>query len=128
MLKSKNSKRQGNIGIGAAISWFTIQGHTVSIPLTDSQDYDLVIDIDHKLKKIQVKTTRFKSRKHYQVNLRVFGGNRSGKQKIKRLNKNTSDLVFVLTESADMYLIPTKHIYQLGSLTLNDTYKKWKLN
>ena len=42
MLKWINSKRQGNIGIGAAIAWFTVHGYTVSIPLTDSQDYDLI--------------------------------------------------------------------------------------
>ena len=37
----KNSKKQGDIGLGIAIGWFATQGYTVCVPLTDSQDYDL---------------------------------------------------------------------------------------
>ncbi len=50
---AKNSKKQGDIGLGAAIAYFTFKGFTVSIPLTDSQDYDLVVDDGHKLSRIQ---------------------------------------------------------------------------
>jgi hypothetical protein len=40
----KNTKKQGDVGL--AIGWFTSQGHTVCVHLTDSQDYDLVVEID----------------------------------------------------------------------------------
>ena len=30
--------------MGIAIGYFVAQGYTVSVPLTDSQDYDLIID------------------------------------------------------------------------------------
>lgn len=52
-----NSKQQGDVGLGAAIGWFTSKGYTVCIPLTDSQDYDLVVETKGKLEKVQVKTT-----------------------------------------------------------------------
>lgn len=38
----KNTKEQGTIGLGKAIAYFTSRGFVVSIPLNDSQDYDLV--------------------------------------------------------------------------------------
>lgn len=44
MLEQVNSKKQGDVGLGTDISFFTQRGWTVSIPLTDSQDYDLVVD------------------------------------------------------------------------------------
>jgi len=72
MLKNqKNSKKQANVGIGIAIGYFSIKGITVCIPLTDSQEYDLVIeDVDDIFKKIQVKTTYHKSSQgNYMVEL-----------------------------------------------------------
>lgn len=42
----KNSKKQGDAGLGEAIAYFTRLGYTVQLPLTDSQDYALVVDID----------------------------------------------------------------------------------
>jgi hypothetical protein len=72
-LKQKNSKKQGDVGMGVAIGYFAARGITVCIPLTDSQDYDLVIDLDDVLKKVQVKTTTSKAgtRRGYDVHLRV---------------------------------------------------------
>lgn len=71
----KNTKKQGDVGLGLAIGWFTSQGHTVCVPLTDSQDYDLVVDIDGKLQKVQVKTTTYKAPSGaYSVGLSVKGG------------------------------------------------------
>jgi hypothetical protein len=74
----KNSKKQGDIGVAVAISFFTRRGQTVLFPLSDSEPYDLAFDDGAKLNKVQVKTTANKS-KHgiYQVNLRVMGGNQS---------------------------------------------------
>ena len=54
-----NSKKQGDIGMCYAIAYFSKMGYTVSIPITDSQDYDLIID-NGTLLKVQVKTTRCK--------------------------------------------------------------------
>lgn len=49
--KTIGTKGQGNVGIAAAILYFTKQGCTVSVPLNDSQDYDLVVDLNNELKK-----------------------------------------------------------------------------
>lgn len=40
-----------------AIAYYSELGYTVSIPLTDTQDYDLIADTGNTLLKVQVKTT-----------------------------------------------------------------------
>ena len=42
----KTNKEKGNSGLGMAIAYFTTNGYVVSIPLNDTQDYDLVIEKD----------------------------------------------------------------------------------
>lgn len=37
------NKEKGNSGLGMAIAYFTTNGFVVSIPLNDTQDYDLKI-------------------------------------------------------------------------------------
>ena len=39
-----NSKKQGDIGMCYAMAYYAKLEWTVSIPVTDSQDYDLVVD------------------------------------------------------------------------------------
>lgn len=122
----KNSKKQGDVGHGIAIGWFASQGHTVCIPLTDSQDYDLIIDIDDKLYKVQVKTTTFKTKYGiYNVSLTVNGGNRSGKGKIKKFDNTKVDYLFILTNSGIKYLIPTSEFTNVNSLCLGTKYQKY---
>lgn len=53
-----NSKKQGDIGMCYAMAYYAKLGWTVSIPVTDSQDYDLVVDNGTRLFKVQVKTTK----------------------------------------------------------------------
>lgn len=102
----KNTKAQGNIGLGEAIAYFLRQGITVSVPINDSQDYDLVADIDGLLSKVQVKTTRSKSEYEiYKVNLRNTGGS-SGKVNSRLCESTNIDYIFILTEQGIKYLIP----------------------
>lgn len=52
-MKFDTKKNIGNTGLSMAIAYFGSNGYTVSIPLNDTQDYDLVVDIDGKLKKFK---------------------------------------------------------------------------
>jgi hypothetical protein len=125
---AKNSKQQGDIGLAKAIAWFTSKCYVVSIPLTDSQDYDLVAEIDGVLQKIQVRTTNAVEKSGaFAVDLRVQGGNRSGTGRSKSSSQITYDILFVVTGAGTQYLIPKKEIaYLERGLTLNaskDCYK-----
>jgi len=122
----KNTKKQGDMGLGAAIFYFTKVGQTVSIPLTDSQDYDLVVDFNESLKKVQIKSCNFK-RKYYEVNLSVKGGNRTSAGHIKRFNNSNCDYLFIVVDQSEKYLIPTKQLKAKCNLVLGPKYQKYLL-
>ena len=66
----KSNKEKGNDGLGIAIAYYSTNGYTVSIPLNDTQDYDLIVDKNNVLKKVQVKATSCKTKYNkYQVAL-----------------------------------------------------------
>lgn len=125
--KCSNSKKQGDVGLGRAIAWYTSQGYTVCVPLTDSQDYDLIVDIEGSLKKVQVKTTSFKTGYDiYQASLKVAGGN-TREFWIKKFDNSAVDLLFVLTSNGTMYSIPTSDVDTTTSLNLGNRYDKYKI-
>ena len=121
--------KQGNIGVSYAIAYYSSLGYTISIPLTDTQDYDLVVDNGEKLLRVQVKTTISKSKNsnNYQLNLRVTGGNRSGIGKNKLFSENHCDLVFAMTENLEFYSIPRDKITSNTSISLGDKWKPYKV-
>ena len=53
-----NRKQIGRIGLSMAINYFTCQGYTVSLPMNDTQWYDLVIEKDGIFKTVQCKATQ----------------------------------------------------------------------
>lgn len=119
----KNTNGQGDAGLGVAIAWFTSKGHTVAIPLTDSQDYDLIVD-NGVLNRIQVKTTTYKRSGHFIVDLRVKGGNKSGTGKIKRFDSTKVDVIFVITAEGTKYMIPSAPIQYIS---LSNKYGRYKV-
>ena len=118
MLEQRNTRKQGDVGMGIAIGWFTTRGYTVAVPLTDSQDYDLVIDKEDKLLKVQVKTTRVKDKYGvYTLTLKVCGGNKS-RSTVKHFNPSKVDFIFAVDGDLHMYLIPTTEVVAKSSLSL----------
>jgi len=121
-----NSRKQGDVGLGIAIGYFASKGHCVLVPLTDNQEYDLVID-DGALKKVQVKTTRCqKENGNYEVALQTKGGNQSWSGVAKNFDHTKVDLLFVLTEAGDKYLFPSD-VVPRTKITLCDKYESYKL-
>ena len=41
---SLTNREIGRIGLSMAINYFTIQGYTISLPLNDTQWYDMVVE------------------------------------------------------------------------------------
>lgn len=124
-----NSKKQGDVGMCYAIAYYSRLGWTVSIPITDSQDYDLLVEnTDNNILKVQVKTSKYLTEGGtYQVSLKTCGGNKSG-QTIKKMDKNYIDLVFVLVDDGSCYSIPTEKIESSGSMNLGDKYSEFKVS
>jgi hypothetical protein len=122
-----NTKKQGDIGLGVAIAYFVKLGHTVSIPLTDGQEYDLIADICGKLHRVQVKTTSYKIKNTFSVSLTIKGGNRTGINKIKKLDCNKVDDIFIVTIEGSLYLIPVDDLNGKNCIRLGSKYEKYLL-
>jgi len=120
------NKQRGNCELGIAIGYFSTNGYTVSIPLNDTQDYDLLIDKDNEIKRVQVKYTSCKTKYgNYQVALKSCGGTK-GKTYKTIINTNV-DYLFVATDQLDKYLIPKSEINNKSTLNLCDKYKKYRI-
>ena len=52
-----NRRQQGDLGEVSAIEWFTRLGATVLLPVGHSPDYDLVVELERRLLRVQVKTS-----------------------------------------------------------------------
>lgn len=125
---SKNTKFQGNIGLGSAIQYFTSQNIIVSLPLNDSQDYDLIIDDGNILKRVQVKTCYNKTKYGiWHVNLKICGGSSKTQRIIKNNDQILYDLLFVLCADGCRYLIPKNHIKSKTSININKNFNKFKI-
>lgn len=122
-----NYTKQGDIGEARAIYEYTKLGFGVCRTLFDSMKYDLVVDIDGVLHKVQVKTTRCKSRHgNYTANLKVCGGNSSGNKITNRVDSDY-DILFVLAEDGSCWSIPVSEFDAKTAINLGEKYKKFKL-
>jgi len=125
----QNSKHQGDVGFALAIAWFTQNGYHVSIPLTDSRDYDLIVEKDYKLQTVQVRTTYYQRYPGiYQLSLTVSGGNRTGEGRVKFLDPDRVDFLFAVTDRGDKYLFPTREVLAKSTLNLGEKYEIYKVN
>jgi ectoine hydroxylase-related dioxygenase (phytanoyl-CoA dioxygenase family) len=129
MPEYEKSRQQGDAGLGRAIAYFTEHGYTVALPLTDSQDYDLVVEIDGELKRVQVKTGTCYDRSSPVIYLAVTGGNKSGNGKSKNVADQKWDYLFGwhLKENA-CYFVPKNAIKAKGQLNLGSKYDEFRVS
>lgn len=109
---------QGNMGLSKAIDYFTSHQIPISIPMNDTQKYDLVIDLNNELKKVQVKTSRYQAKSGgYEVQLKNSGGAVKN-YKIRLFDNNSCDYLFILTGADKLYLIPSNIITAKNSIVV----------
>ncbi len=119
----KSNKEKGNAGLGIAIAYYSTNGYTVSIPLNDTQDYDLIVDKNNVLKKVQVKATSCKTKYNkYQVALKSCGGTKG--ETYKTIIDTKIDEVFIVTDTMEMFIIPIEEIKNKTTLNLCKKYEK----
>jgi len=123
----KTNKEKGNISLGIAIAYYTSNGYTVSIPLNDTQDYDLIVDKENILKKVQVKSTSCKTKYgNYQVALKSCGGTKG--KTYKTVIETNIDELFILVEDLSMYILPVEEVKNKSTLNICDKYEKYKVS
>lgn len=118
---------QGNLGLGKAINYFTSKNISVAIPLNDTQKYDLIVDIDNKLQRVSVKTSRNtrNNGESYSVQLRNTGGNRTGTVRQVPFDNTSCDLLFIYTADEKIYLIPAKDIEAKNAINVGNKYTEY---
>jgi hypothetical protein len=121
-----NPRKQGNVGLGVAIAYFSRMGLEVAIPLNDTQRYDLIIVHDQGLERVQVKTTTMKQYSSYIVHLRTVGGNKT-QVKARPFDPTDYEWLFVVCGDATAYLIPSSEITTRYSLSLGRRYERFRL-
>jgi hypothetical protein len=95
----RTTQRKGDIAVSQAIAAFTKKGWDVSIPLTESAAYDLVVDDTTALCRVQVRFTSSD-----EVDLRRIHSNSTG-YVVKKTRPNAYDWIYVLKSSGEQYLI-----------------------
>lgn len=121
----ETNKDKGRTGLALAIGYFGSHGYTVSIPLNDTQDYDLLVDDGNQILKISVKATaQIASSGVSIVSLRNTGGTK-GTVYGREVDKNI-DFVFVVNNKSEMWLLP-KIILTTNSMSLGEKYNQYKL-
>jgi PD-(D/E)XK nuclease superfamily protein len=118
-----NRRQQGDLGEAAAIEWFTRLGATTFIPFGHSPDVDLVIELEGRLLRIQVKTsTQFietpDGHQRRVVSLKTCGGNQSWNGVAKEIDPTHVDFLFVLTGDGRRWLIPSDRLDARTSIQL----------
>ena len=120
------NKEKGMAGLSIAIAYFGSNGYVVSIPLNDTQDYDLVVEKDNKFYKVQCRSSGALNSNglYYSLHLRSFGGANGGTY-YGTLKDSNADLCFVVTADSRHYLFPVEIITQKGAVVLNESFNKY---
>jgi hypothetical protein len=120
------NKEIGNKALGKAIEYFTSNNYIVSLPLNDTQDYDLIVD-NGTLLKIQVKgTTQLSQYNIPIVSVRSCGGTKGTQYKTVKDTKIDFMFVYHLI-SKQKWLIPIVNITASSTMSLGDKYKQFEI-
>ncbi len=123
---AENTKKQGDIGESRAIYEYTRLGWVVCKPLCDSAKYDLIIERDGILKRVQVKTSHLKSSGVCEVGLRTTGGNQSF-HTVRNREENDYDELFVLINTGDCWIVPSDKL-GINSITITSSkFSEYKI-
>lgn len=119
--------KQGNIGMGEAIRYFTREGYVVSLPLNDSQWYDIIVEKDGNFKIIQVKSVSFSIAGVSRVTVKTSTVTQGGTKHYKYLNPKI-DLIFIHDLNTGFnYLVPNSESLPKTQWKLDEKFDKFKV-
>ena len=95
----RTTQRKGDLAVAQAIATFTKKGYDVALPITESAAYDIIVDNNVGLYRVQV---RYSSTED--VELRRIHSNSQG-YVIKKTKANAYDWLYVLFSDGREYLI-----------------------
>jgi PD-(D/E)XK endonuclease len=117
-----NRRQQGDLGEASAIEWFSRLPATIFIPFGHSPDVDLVVELDGRLLRIQVKTSTCREPRldgyRWNLSLATNGGNQSWSGIARVFDPSRFDLLFALVGDGRRWLIPADAIEATHGLNL----------
>jgi hypothetical protein len=126
-------KIRGRVGASIAMQWFLSHGYMVSLPV-ETTTYDLVVESDDGLKKVQVKTTQRTSasgayvvkitRSVYTATAKL---NARGRYVTMPYEPGTVDFFFITTGDRRLYLIPFEAVRGFTDVSLTNKYAAFEV-
>ncbi len=104
-MDTNNRKLTGRIGLSMAINYFTIKGYTVSLPINDTQWYDLIIEKDGKFLIVQCKAT---ATDEGTIDFRCTGGTDGGIY--DNALSHPISLLYCVDKNLNSWVIPAKDL------------------
>ena len=102
-------KQIGRIGMAFAIAHFTKEGYTISLPMNDTQWYDLIVEKDGIFETVQCKATQTASNT---IDLRSTGGTNGGVY--DHVLQHTIHYLFCVDKELNCFNIPVHDIVEYG--------------
>ena len=117
------NKAQGDNCEAFAVFYYASLGHTVSKPLNHSTYYDLIVDVDGVLKKVECKSSTHKQKncKSYTVSLRTTGGNQSWNKVVKKIDSSKVDEIFILDGDGYYYIYDSVKLHGKTAVNVNNS-------
>ncbi len=122
----------GRLGLSTAISWFLTRGYNPAIPVEPCL-YDLVVESDQGLQRVQVKTTDSRtSVGYYRAKIAraaydsEAAANANGRFRTQPYVDGAIDFFFIACGDGTNYLIPQDVVSGLKEVTLTRKYAAFK--
>lgn len=112
---NRATQRKGDIAVTQAIATFTRLGYDVSVPLTESAKYDLIVDDGAGLHRVQCKYTSKSD-----VDLRCIHSNSTG-YVIKSYDETSFDWLYAYNPDKGEFLL--RNLYSFRSAALSKMEK-----
>ncbi len=120
-----NSKQKGNLTELLCISAFYSLGYNVCTPFGENSRYDFIADIDGKLIRVQVKTSRLVGDGAYQFN--CVSTSRYNKKKVKIQQYTKDEIDYFCTVVNDVFcLVPVDECSNVKTLRIKQPANNWQ--
>jgi PD-(D/E)XK nuclease superfamily protein len=103
-------REQGDFGELSAMHWLAWQGASVALPVGNNRHWDLIAELDGRVVRVQVKTSRSFRRSQWEVRVSTSGGNQSWNRVVKLLDPSRFDYLFVVVGDGRRWFIPSDHV------------------
>lgn len=112
----RSTQRKGDVAVAQAIATFTRMRCDVALPITESAAYDIIVDQNDKLYRVQVRYSSTPG-----VELRRIHSNSKG-YVIKKTKENAYDWLYILYSDGREYLVK-KCLDGRRSIKPSETYR-----